>query len=72
MTGTFAGYLIKIKAIDGFGGLGRITKEFREHRDSRDWSMKMFNFNAYLKDRFPDEWIAYQTYCRLINKDTRS
>ena len=32
--------------------------------------MKMFDFTSYLKHRFPDEWIAYQTYCRLINKDT--
>lgn len=69
MTGTFAGYLIYIKAIDGFAGLGRLTKEYREHRASRDWSMKMFDFTSYLKQRFPDEWIAYQTYRRLINKD---
>lgn len=68
MTGTFAGYLIKIKAIDGFGDLGRLSKEWTEHRASRDWSMKMFDFTSYLKHRFPDEWIAYQTYLRLINK----
>ncbi len=68
MTGTFAGYLIYIKAIDGFGGLGRLTKEWKEHRDSRDWSMKGFDFTAYLKHRFPNEYVAYQTYCRLINK----
>lgn len=69
MTGTFAGYLIYIKAIDGFGGLGRITKEYREHRDSRDWSVRMLSLTDYLKQQFPDQWIAYHTYCRLINKE---
>lgn len=72
MTGTFAGYLIKTKAIYGFGGLGRLTKEYREHRASRVASMSTYDFTSYLKHRFPNEWIAYQTYCRLINKDTRS
>jgi hypothetical protein len=70
MTGTFAGYLIHIKVIDGFGGLGRMTGEYKEYRDSRDWSVRMLSFTDYLRQRFPNEWIAYQTYLRLINKDT--
>jgi hypothetical protein len=70
MTGTFAGWLTKTKVIDGFGGLGRITKEYIEYRDSRDWSARMLSLTDYLKQQFPDEWIAYQTYLRLINKDT--
>ena len=70
MTGTFAGYLIKIKVIDGFGGLGHMSREYQEYRDSRDWSVRMLSFTDYLKQQFPNEWIAYQTYLRLINKDT--
>jgi hypothetical protein len=69
MTGTFAGYLIYIKAIDGFGGLAHITKEYIEYRDSRDWSVRMLSLTDYLKQQFPDQWIAYQTYTRLINKE---
>jgi hypothetical protein len=70
MTGTFAGYLIYIKAIDGFGGLGLLTKDYREYRDSRDWSVRMLSLTDYLKQQFPDQWIAYQAYLRLSNKDT--
>lgn len=70
MTGTFAGWLTKTKVIDGFGGLGRLSKEYNEYRDSRDWSVRMLSFTEYLKQKFPNEWIAYQTYIRLINKDT--
>ena len=69
MTSTFAGYLIYIKAIDGFGGLGLLTKDYREYRDSRDWSVRMLSFTDYLKQQFPDQWIAYQAYLRLINKE---
>ncbi len=70
MTDFFAGYLIYIKAIDGFGGLGRLSKEYNEYRDSRDWSVRMLSFTDYLRQQFPNEWIAYQAYIRLINKDT--
>lgn len=70
MTDFFAGYLIHIKAIDGFGGLGRLSKEYNEYRDSRDWSVRMLSFTDYLKQQFPNEWVAYQAYLRLINKDT--
>lgn len=66
MTRFFAGYLIHIKAIDGFGGLGRLSKEYR---DSRDWSVRMLSFTDYLRQQFPNEWIAYQAYIRLLNKD---
>ena len=69
MTGTFAGYLIYIKAIDGFGGLGLLFKDYREYRDSRDWSVRMLSLTDYLRQQFPDQWIAYQTYRRLINKE---
>lgn len=63
MTGTFAGYLIYIKAVDGFGGLGRLTKEWRLSPNGP------LDFTSYLKDRFPNEWTVYQTYLRLINKE---
>jgi hypothetical protein len=69
MTGTFAGYLVYIKAIDGFGGLGRMTGEYIEYRDSRDWSDRMLSLTDYLKQQFPDQWTAYQAYLRLINKE---
>jgi hypothetical protein len=69
MTYFFAGYLIYIKAIDGFGGLGRLSKEYNEYRDSRDWSVRMLSFTDYLRQQFPDQWIAYQTYRRLTNKE---
>lgn len=70
MTRFFAGYLIHIKVIDGFGGLGHMSREYNEYRDSRDWSVRMLSFTDYLRQQFPNEWIAYQTYIRLINKDT--
>lgn len=57
MTGTFAGY----------GGLGLLTKEWAEYNASRDWTHRMNTFTKYLKSRFPDEAVAYDTYCRLIN-----
>lgn len=75
MTGTFGGWLIKTKTIDGFGELGRLSKEWTEYRDSRDWTRKMLSFTDYLKHKFPGEAVAYDTYCRLtnynhVNKDT--
>ena len=47
-----------------------MSREYQEYRDSRDWSVRMLSFHDYLKQQFPNEWIAYQTYLRLINKDT--
>lgn len=75
MTGTFGGWLIRNKVIDGFGELGRLSKEWVEYKDSRDWTAKMCSFTQYLKDKFPDQAVAYDTYCRLTayqphNKDT--
>lgn len=69
MTGTFAGWLIKTGVI-GYGDLGRLTKEWVEYRDSRDWTERMLSFTTYLTRRYPDQWTAYQAYCRLLNKDT--
>ena len=69
MTDTFARWLIETKVIT-YSDLGRMTKEWSEHRASRDWSMRMFDFTDYLKQQFPDQWLAYRTYIRIINKDT--
>jgi hypothetical protein len=68
VTSTFIKWLIHSKVIDGFGGLGALTREWnnriRDGYDSRNLS-----FNAFLKLRYPEDWVAYQTYHRLINKE---
>lgn len=66
MTGTFAGWLIKTEVIT-YGDLGRLTKEWVEYRDSRDWTERMLSFTTYLTRQYPDQWTAYQTYCRLTS-----
>ena len=79
---TFAGYLIYIKVIDGFGGLGALTREWnnrnpdgydgydRRNPDGYDgYDRRNLSFNAFLKLRYPEDWVAYQTYLRLINKE---
>lgn len=71
MTGTFAGYLMHIKAIDGFDGLGRLAKEW-ENTDvtANSRLTNRCTFTQFLRERFSNEWTAYLSYCRLINKDT--
>ena len=66
-TDTFAGWLIHTGVIDGVGGLGKAAKDYREYRDSRDWNERMLSFTDYLEQKYPDQWIAYQAYIRLIN-----
>lgn len=68
-TDTFAKWLIDTGVIT-YGGLGKHTKDWVEYRDSRDWTERMLSYTTYLTQQYPDQWIAYQAYIRLINKDT--
>jgi hypothetical protein len=65
---TFAGWLIKSKTIDGFGGLGRLTKEWND-RDPDGYDNPNLSFVDFLKRRHPEDWVAYRAYHRLINKE---
>jgi hypothetical protein len=65
---SFTGWLLHTKVIDGFGGLGRLTREWNDRvRDGYD--SRNLSFNAFLQQRYPDHWVTYQTYKRLINKE---
>ena len=65
---TFSRWLVHTKVIDGFGGLGRLTREWNDRvRDGYD--SRNLSFNAFLKLRYPEDWVAYQAYLRLINKE---
>ena len=71
VTSTFIKWLIHSKAIDGFGGLGALTREWNNRNpDGYDgYDRRNLSFNAFLKLRYPEDWVAYQTYHRLINKE---
>ena len=65
---TFSRWLVHTKVIDGFGGLGALTREWND-RDPDGYDDPNLSFNAFLKLRYPEDWVAYQTYLRLINKE---
>ena len=68
VTDTFTRWLVHTKVIDGFGGLGRLTREWNDRvRDGYD--RRNLSFNAFLKLRYPEDWVAHQAYLRLINKE---
>ena len=66
---TFSRWLIHSKVIDGFGGLGALTREWN-NRNPDGCDHPNLSFNAFLKLRYPEDWVAHQSYLRLINKDT--
>jgi hypothetical protein len=49
--------------------LGALTKEWN-NREPDGYDSHNLSFVAFLKLRYPEDWVAYQTYHRLINKDT--
>lgn len=59
---TFGVWLIQRGAIDGFGGLGRLVKQFAQS-DSK------VSFGQHLRDLYPDEYLAYRTYTKLVGAD---
>jgi hypothetical protein len=67
---TFAGWLLHTKTIDGPGELGRLIKEW-DNRNPDGYDSHNLSFVASLRLRYPEDWVAYQAYLRLINKDTQ-
>ena len=65
---TFSRWLIHSKVIDGFGGLGALTREWN-NRNPDGCDHPNLSFNAFLKLRYPEDWVAHQAYLRLINKE---
>ncbi len=61
-------WLLNRGVIDGPGGLGRLTKEFHSRADD-GYNSRNLSFENFLKQRHPEDWVAYRTYKRLINKE---
>ena len=46
----------------------RLTREWN-NRNPDGCDHPNLSFNAFLKLRYPEDWVAYQAYLRLINKE---
>lgn len=64
---TFTVWLVKKGVVDGPSGLGRLAKEFR-NRDRDGYDNRILAFVGFLKQRYPEDWMAYQTYNRLTGE----
>jgi len=48
--------------------LGRLTKEWYEESrpEGRPWPAKVRSFDAFMRQRYPNEFLQYKTYTRLL------
>jgi hypothetical protein len=65
---SFPRWLIDKKIID-YGDLGRLTREWGADTDAARHSRRTNNhsFSQFLGERYPDQYLVYRTYIRLLS-----
>ena len=65
---SFTSYL-QLTGVLTVENVGRLTKEWYNETSPRGrlpWPTKVQSFNAFMGRRYPDEYLRYKTYARLL------
>ena len=65
---SFTSYL-QLTGVLTVENVGRLTKEWYNETSPNGpstWPAKVQSFNAFMGQRYPDEYLRYKTYARLL------